>query len=416
MKAIPREETSGTPKGYYTVQEVATKLACTVSTVINNLETLPFGTYTREQFAPNSNRVKIHINQQGLDILMNSNYVVPEDYVSASELCRKLDIVSPSLYAFLYKFGYYDRALKIGSKKRRYYRVMFSPELADEIVQKYVEFCSNRKRAKKSSNMQPISEFLDLKFITPDLVQFFSDRTEVRYVNGIPHVSKSIKHKRILDNYMASLGFISAAEAALRLCVSRQRVHQIITSKEIRDDESICVRISSNRLSTYISEEFIDTFVDSRDTGPPEGFSTIASLAGRLNVRTSILRNLVSQDMQIQYFKIGAVKYYDEAAVIKIAEEYRSRDVTPKRTVMPRNIESTESPTEDWYPLTNAAAILRIKNEDLLKVLEMLNLNTQQYVRSRNGLLDGKHKLVNPIAVQMVADSGYAPAKRKYLN
>lgn len=392
------------PTDYYTLKQAAKILSCTISTVLNNVIELPDALYTRQQYAPNSKRRKIFISQEGMDRLKSSNYVIPNDFLSASQLCKKLDIVSPTLYAFIYKYGFYDRALKIGSKKRRFYRVMFSPELANEILEKYHEVARDKKSYKKVLKLQPISDFLDDKFITPDFMQFIGLRTEVRHIDGVPHVPKSIRHKQILDDYMRSVGFISAAESALRLGVSRQRVHQIIAAREIKDDESICVKLSSSRISSYISEDFIETFLESKETGPPDGYYTVATLAGRLDIKTTTLRGLISQYQNVQYIQIGTVKYFEENAAKILVEGFKSYE-TPKHTV------KREAPSRGynvWYTLTEAAMMLRLKNKEFIGIMETLGLNTKEYVRSRNGSPYGKHKLISPVAVQIITDNGYA--------
>ena len=398
------------PTDYYTVKQAAKILSCTISTVLNNVVNLPEELYTRQEYAPNSKRLKIFISQQGMDLLKSSNYVIPEDFLSASQLCRELDIVSPTLYAFIYKHGFYDRALKIGSKKRRFYRVMFSPELTKEIIAKYHETARDKKICRKVIKLQPISDFLDDKYITPDFLQFIGLRTEVQYIDGVPHVPKSISHKQVLDDYMRSVGFISAAESASRLCISRQRVHQIIQAREIKDDESVCVKLSSSRVSSYISEEFLETFLTTKETGPPEGYFTVATLAGKLDIKTTTLRGLLSQCQYAQYIQIGTVKYYEEKTAMKIIEEFNSH-ATPKHTET-RGVTAREMPPRGyniWYTLTEAATMLRLKNKEMVSIMEMLGLNTQEYVRSRNGSPYGKHKLISPLAVQIMIDHGYAP-------
>ena len=209
---------------------------------------------------------------------------------------------------------------------------------------------------------------------------------------------------------MRSVGFISAAESASRLCISRQRVHQIIQAREIKDDESVCVKLSSSRVSSYISEEFLETFLTTKETGPPEGYFTVATLAGKLDIKTTTLRGLLSQCQYAQYIQIGTVKYYEEKTAIKIIEEFNSH-ATPKQTET-REVTAREMPPRGyniWYTLTEAATMLRLKNKEMVSIMEMLGLNTQGYVRSRNGSPYGKHKLISPLAVQIMIDHGYAP-------
>lgn len=408
------------PTDYYTIKQAAKILSCTISTVLNNVVNLPEELYTRQQYALNSKRHKIFISQQGMDLLRSSNYIIPKDFFTASQLCRELDIVSPTLYAFIYKHGFYDRALKIGSKKRRFYRVMFSPELTREIIERYQETARDKENCKKVIKLQPISIFLDEKYITPDFLQFICLRTEVQYVDGIPHVPKSISHKQMLDDYMRSVGFISAAESALRLSVSRQRVHQLIQARGIRDDESVCVKLSSNRMSSYVSEDFLETILTSKDTGPPDGYYTVATLAGMLDVKTTIMRGLLSQCRNVQYIQIGAVKYYEEKTAKIIFEEYNSSAAqklietceASSREMPSREMPSREMPSSGyniWYSLTEAAKILRLKNKELTIVMEMLGLNTKEYVKTRNGSQYGKHKMISPVAVQLIFDKWHAP-------
>jgi len=424
------------PDGYFTLTQVAKIVDACMITIVRNKELLPPDTCVKQQRCGMPG-FRWLINQAGVDILKSINQI-PEGYISVSELCAMLDVSSPTLYAFLHKNGYYERALKLGNKRRRYYKILFDPDMAKEILKKYSEMLDKKASSRTCSQFQPISDFMDTQFITPELIQFMGTRTEVLYIDGAPCVSKHISHRSILNDYMLSLGFIPVPDATDRLGVSRQRMHQIISAPTVRDDESIVVRLSGNRKTIYVSENFIDTFVESKHVGPPEGYLSVAAIASLTRIKTKILRVLIANTPQIPYYQIGVNKFYDKNSVLELAEKYRTQllykaEIESKKEaeagIIPWSIVSDTvniqldfetlpmmpmlADSSDWLTLTSVAGRYSLKTYEIMEALQQLGLNNLEYIRPRNGLSSGKHKLINPSVVKILDDCGYGLRKKR---
>lgn len=424
------------PDGYFTLTQVAKIVDACMITIVRNKETLPPETRMKQ---PRCGMPGFRwlINQAGVDILKSINQI-PEGFISVSELCIMLDVSSPTLYAFLHKNGYYERALKLGNKKRRYYKILFAPDMAKEILEKYTEVINNKASNKTSSQYQPISAFMDEQFITPELVKFMGSRTEVKYIDGVPSVPKYVRYKSILNDYMRSIGFIPVPDATDRLGVSRQRMHQIISAPTVRDDESIVVRLTDNRKTIYVSENFIDTFIESKHVGPPGGYLSVAAIAALTRIKTRILRVLIENNSHIPYYQIGINKFYDKQSVLELADRYRAQQLFKAEADSKIEAEAGEFPwsivadtvnielnceslpmmpilsdSSDWLTLTSVAGRFSLKTHEIMEALNKLGLNTLDYIRPRNGLSDGKHKLINPSVVKILDECGYGLRRKR---
>lgn len=362
----------------YSSSEAAKMLNISIITFRARIEDLP------TQYIVNCEN-RLFFKQEAIDFLRIKYPELPENYLKMSELVRRLGTNTPTLYNFLHANHFYDLATKIGKKTKRYHCVAFSPELVKLIEAKFAE----KKITKEKHNVVKLDTYIFKELITDGLIQFLEQKCEVHYINSEYYIKRGTQIQEFLIEYMGELGFVPLSEATIHMGISKQRMHQIIISDKVQDDESIIVRIRPK--STYISKEYLKKLMSQRSDFLPLGYYTLTEL--RASYKHINMKRICKGLNTILYN--GRKHYNIEDVKPKLEEE-------EKKTIL-KNIELKNLKDDwrsSWLPLTEASRQLGINGPMLKDFLIKHEMNTSEYIRPVTP--EQKTFRLNPAAIDIL--------------
>lgn len=370
---------------YVTVKDIQQKYNISAQTAMKYVKDLPEG--LAKKVTVNHYQI-YHIHPKALDVIDEQFVHLPEGAVPVSQLMAEFGTASPQFYSFLHRSGYYDKAIKIGKKNKRYYRIYFERDVADEIRKLYyADRCQKELNAYK-----PLTDFIDEQYIDDNLISFLKERMVCEFIDGTWHVDKKARMSEVLVDYMASLGFMPVADMQIHMDISRQRTHQIVSRH--KDDESIYVKLRhDNSHSAFINTDFVKSYnTKEADVSPPEGYASISKISHKYGIPYKRVANLIGDEPSIRY---KSVSFYDVNSLDSIlAEESRKVAFLKSQRVTKPRATAVRIPEEEWLSLSSMAKLLRLSNRELLNKIDSQEL-FKEYVKTRNGDPLGKHLIIN---------------------
>lgn len=420
-----------TPAGYMTVRDLLKQVNVGIMTMYKYINNLPEGLVFTQEIGVFKSR--LIVKEEALELIKSNCLTTPDDALSVNELCLILNVSSPSLYVFLHSRGYYEKAIKLGLKRRRYYKIYFSKEIADEIIREF-------PRSTVSYNFRLDNE-IESCFITPEFVSFLKTKTDILEVDGVVFLRTKHKINAIIKEYMDTIGFMQVCDTFSILCLSRQRVHQII--KKVRDDDSICIQLNKSSHSLYVSKDFIKSLEERNHTDSvPDGYVPASVLSKEFKRGISIIRNVLLDVPNVNH---KGTKYYDHdkakevlalnRKIITIPDDYFSlNDISDMHKIEKRVLKQFLSNskyinfnyvkyyhmddikpaivkclecdhTGVWMSLTEVAHELNTNNMLLRDYLVKNDFINSEYIKPKNGRPDGKALLVHPELIEHLRES-----------
>jgi phage antirepressor YoqD-like protein len=376
---------------------------------------------------------RILVKEEALELIRSNCLSTPDDAISVNELCAKLNVSSPSLYSFLHSHGYYEKAIKLGLKRRRYYKIFFTKDVADEIIRVF-------PRPTVNYNFR-LDDEIESCFITPDFLSFLQARTDIKEVEEVVFLRTKHKINVFIKEYMDTIGFMQVCDTFSVLCLSRQRVHQII--KSVRDDDSICIQLNKSSHSLYVSKEFIKSLEDRSNTDIiPDGYVPVSVLSKEFKRSISIIRNVLITVPNVNH---RGIRYYDHNKAkevlrlnykaISVPENYFSvNEISDMHKIDKRalkqflynskyinfsyvkyyNMDDIKPVIEKcleydhssvWMSLTEVAHELNTNNVLLRDYLVKNDFINSEYIKPKNGRPNGKALLLHPELIEHLKDS-----------
>lgn len=370
---IGRENRVQTEQKPLTIKNIADHFGVGVITAAKYVRDLPQELVKKVKAG---NMLKFEIDNKAIDLIEENFVRIPDNAVPMAELIKKLDVTAAELYNFIHKAGYYDKAIKTGRKNKRFYKIYFTPDIAEEIIKNY---------GRPTNFKYPLSQQIDKCFINEDLINYMSKHVDLIEKDGDYYLIKHVTITKILDGYMEQLGFTATSEVTNRFSVSRQRIHQIIA--KYKHDESVYVKLcSTNRRCTYISNDFINTL---HFNEVPENHANITELTTICNEPANVLRKIV---LDLDVVLVGNTRYYDIDDVHDKIKYLKNNNQMPVIAPYVASQPTTQQPCEnDWVSLSYAAKKLKMSNGEFVLYLKSHSLYNSLNVRTRNGTNTGKH-------------------------
>lgn len=362
----------------YSSSEAAKMLNISIITFRTRIEDIP------TQYIVNSEN-RLFFKQEAIDFLRLKYPELPENYIRMSQLVRKLGTNMPTLYNFLHTNHFYDLATKIGKKTKRYHCVAFSPELVKLIEAKFTE----KKVIKEKHNTVKLDIYIFKELITDELIQFLEQKCEIHCVDAEYYIKRGTQIQELLREYMYQLGFVPLTEATSHVGISKQRMHQIIISDKVQDDESVLVRIRPK--STYISKEYLKKLMSQRSDFLPLGYYTLSEL--RTSYKHINMKRICKGLNAILYN--GRKHYSIEDVKPKLEEEEKK---TRLKNIELKNLK--DDWRDSWLPLTEASRRLGINGPMLKDFLIKYEMNTSEYIRPVTP--EQKTFRLNPVAIDIL--------------
>lgn len=412
------------PVGYLTVRDLLQKINVNNVTMYKYINNLPKG-YVYMQILDDL-RFRLIVKKEALELMPNNHSDLPDDAVSVSDLCLALKISSPTLYLFLHANGYYEKSIKMGMKQRRYYRIYFTREIADEIISKYTP-------RSNVSYKNRLDDEINACYITPDLIEFIKSKTEIIENDGVFFLRSTNKIGYFIKEYMDSIGFMPSTDLFGILCLSRQRVHQLL--KPVKDDDSICVQLNKSSHSIYVSKDFVKSLEDRRNTDEiPPGYVPISALSRSYKRSLNTIRAAISGVPSVMCKNVKYYNHGDAVAAINLifavdtpvpSNYYSLTDISNYHNVEVAVLETLLADTEHtiinfdkhydisvvtpivlsyieangtgrWTALSEVSRDLHINNVSLRSYLTENGFIGSEYIKTKSGKPDGKALLIHP--------------------
>lgn len=368
-------KSSPAPDGYLTLDEVQEILGTCRATTLSYVKSLSSDLYDTQKL-DNGIVFRYIVKKDALNDLKSFNSILPIGLVSASEIYESLNIPSQVFFTYVKRQGFYDKAIKQGRRNKKYHRIYFTKQDADEILNLY-------KSRTLFKNKYLLTNYIPNKFINDDFILFLNQYIEIVKEDDQFYVCGNHAVSKLIRQYFNSIGFITTRQACDILKISRQALHQ---NMKKNTDQSICLNISVNtRPENYLLKDFVlqmekKNRCETNDV--PNGFLAITYLSKQFNISHDQLLNLLT-DSNVNYVTVKGRKLYNIAESINIAKNYIK--------INQENIK-----IEDWLNLTYFAKKIGLLNQDVLLKIKEKGLHNSQYIKTRNGKAFGKHFLLNP--------------------
>jgi hypothetical protein len=272
-------------------------------------------------------------------------------------------------------------------------------------------------------------------------VSFLKTKTDIKEVEGVVFLRTKHKINAFIKEYMDTIGFMQVCDTFSILCLSRQRVHQII--KNVRDDDSICIQLNRSSHSLYVSKEYVKTLEDRNDTDAiPAGYVPASVLSKEFKRGISIIRSFLSTVPNVNhrgtkyynhdkakevlvlnrksitipdnYFSLNDISYMHkiDRRVLKqflhnskyinfsYVKYYNMDDIKP---AILKCLESDH--TGVWMSLTEVAHELNTNNALLRDYLVRNGFINSEYIKPKSGRPDGKALLIHPELIEHLKES-----------
>lgn len=421
------------PVGYLTVRDLLQKINVNSVTMYKYINNLPKG-YVYMQILDDL-RFRLIVKKEALELMPSNHSDLPEDAVSVSDLCVALKISSPTLYLFLHANGYYEKSIKMGMKQRRYYRIYFTREIADEIISKYTP-------KSNASYKNRLDDEINACYITPDLIEFLKSKTEIIENDGVYFLRSTNKIGYFIKEYMDSIGFMPSTDLFGILCLSRQRVHQLL--KPVKDDDSICVQLNKSSHSIYVSKDFVKS-LESRHNADeiPPGYVPISTLSRSYKQSVGTIRAAVAGVPSVMCKNVKYYNHDDAVAAINLiyavdtpvpSHYYSLTDISNFYKV---DVDILETILADiahtvirfnkyydinvvtpvvlnhiqnhgagrWTALSQVSRELNVNNMSLRNYLTLNGFIDSEYIKPKSGNPNGKALLIHPELIEHLKEN-----------
>lgn len=366
-------------QGYLTLDQVQTILGTCRATTLSYIKSLPVEMYTIQKI-DNGIVFRYIVREEALPLLESFNSILPKDLVPSSQIYGELNIPSQVFFTFIKRQGFYDKSIKQGRRNKKYHRIYFTKQDAEQIIELY----KNRvpKRIKYNLNT-----FIANQFITNEFVEFLKQNIEVIQEQNEFFVYNHQPMSKLIHQYMNNIGYVNTRQACDILKISRQALHQ--NMKKV-NDPTISLNISlKTKPETYILKDFILNIEKKNRcefNDVPNGFLAVTYLSKQLNIPYEVLLPLLDD---VNYVTVKGRKLYNISETINIAKNFiKTNQQTPH--------------IENWINLTYFAKKIGLMNQDVLIKIKEKGLDNIDYIKTRNGKPFGKQFLLNPILFQLL--------------
>jgi len=206
------------------------------------------GALTRHLYSPSIiSEIKAVIELKPADEL--------EGHINTRELSKLTGQSSARLHQAFTYYGLYDEIYQYGSGGKKCSKLLYSPEL----VEKYMILLNDKRN--NPFKTTPLAEYIDKCYHTSDFLDYLEQFITITTQDDEIHIlnKESDNIMGLIENFMKRLGFVPTYVAREVLGVSRQRISQIISSRNMLKDESIAINLRETAAKSviFISEDYI---------------------------------------------------------------------------------------------------------------------------------------------------------------
>jgi hypothetical protein len=447
-----------TPKGFATVENL-----------IKSLDICPVTAYEYVKSLPEDMRIKQLISENTWRYLISDDAVEglrlykpdfdKDNVISLANLAALMGINHGTLHQFIVKSGYYEKSIRIGKKKRKYYRICFTKDVAEQIINEWLDPPVYVYKAK-------LDDYVCRTYVKSQVDCIESE--------GKIHFPTTTSINKILNDYMTQKGFVQTPELQNILNLSRQRVHQILL--KIQDDHVLCRRLKKSS-SIYVHKSVIKYLLERQNSH--RGYTSLVGLCFKFKIKMSDLKEIESKikyktyenekyyctknaqfeidnyhmqnpelnfwismkalcdklrhtkeyvirlmkEMNLyneNYIKtkcVGGKQLIVNPSVLKLIQEKKINPIKTQPVIETQSVSTFVLPmigasavystnhffvSEEWMNMSNVSKILGVSNNDLKRMLKEKNMDNSNYIKTKNGSPNGKAMIVNPSVIDLL--------------
>jgi hypothetical protein len=368
-----------TPKGFATVENLIKSFDICPVTAYEYVKSLPEDMRIKQLISDNTWRYLI--SEEAVEGLRQYKpYFDKDNVISLANLASLMGIHHGTLHLFIVKSGYYEKSIRIGKKKRKYYRICFTKDIAEQIINEWLDPPVYVYKAK-------LDDYVCRKYRTQRLVDYVKSQVDCIESEGKIHFPTTTSINKILNDYMTKRGFVQTPELQNILNVSRQRVHQILL--KIQDDHALCRRLKKSS-SIYVHKSVIKYLLERKTSH--KGYASLVGLCFKFKIKMSELKEIESK---IKSTVFENEKYYCTKSAQFEIDNYHMQN--PELNF--------------WISMKALCDKLRHTREYVTRFMKEMNLYNENYIKPK--CVGGKQLIVNPSVLQLIQEKKITPIKTR---